>query len=138
MSTSRRRDGSIEGDCDVVHCTRRGLKFHVGLEFREEVVRNAEAAGGQAFGRSEADYYEILQISPKADIDTIHRVFRMMAVRFHPDNPETGNLEAFLRMKRAYTVLSDRESRAEYDATLEKTREAGPRPISRIRTSSPE
>jgi preprotein translocase subunit Sec63 len=50
------------------------------------------------------DYYEILQISRKADFDTIRRVFRIMAARFHPDNAETGDLETFLRMKRAYAV----------------------------------
>jgi len=50
------------------------------------------------------DYYEILQISRKAYFDTIRRVFRIMAARFHPDNAETGDLETFLRMKRAYAV----------------------------------
>ena len=34
---------------------------------------------------SDRDYYEVLQISRKADIETIHRVYRMMATRFHPD-----------------------------------------------------
>src|SRR4051812_27769541 len=29
------RDGSIEGDYIVVHCTRRGMTFRIGLEFRE-------------------------------------------------------------------------------------------------------
>jgi curved DNA-binding protein len=33
------------------------------------------------------DYYEFLQISPNADVDTIHRVYRFLAARFHPDNP---------------------------------------------------
>ena len=61
------------------------------------------------------DYYEILQISRNADIETIHRVYRMMATRFHPDNPRTGDTELFLRLKRAYQVLSDPEQRAKYD-----------------------
>jgi curved DNA-binding protein CbpA len=33
------------------------------------------------------DYYEFLQISPNADADTIHRVYRFLAARLHPDNP---------------------------------------------------
>ena len=41
------------------------------------------------------DYYELLQISPKAEPDTIHRVFRLLAQRFHPDNQETGSEAAF-------------------------------------------
>ncbi len=41
------------------------------------------------------DYYETLQISPNADADTVQRVFRMLAQRFHPDNKETGNADRF-------------------------------------------
>ena len=39
----------------------------------------------------EIDYYEFLQISPNADQDTIHRVYRFLAARFHPDNPDSGD-----------------------------------------------
>jgi curved DNA-binding protein CbpA len=127
------RDGSVERDCEVVHCTRRGAKFHVGFEFREEVKESAEAPffsnAEEARLTSEPDYYETLQISSKADLQTIHRVFRIMASRFHPDNPETGDMEQFLRMKQAYSVLSDPDRRLEYDAVREKTRDAGPRAI---------
>ena len=63
-----------------------------------------------------ADYYEVLQISPNADSETIHRVYRIMASRFHPDNPTTGNLERFLQLREAYQTLSDPGLRAEYDA----------------------
>jgi len=63
------------------------------------------------------DYYEVLQISRNADVETIHRVYRIMAARFHPDNPITGDTEAFLLLKRAYQVLSDPELRAKYDST---------------------
>ena len=66
------------------------------------------------------DYYEFLQISCNAEPETIHRVFRFLAARFHPDNPETGNLEAFARLKEAYDVLSDPERRAHYDATSKR------------------
>ena len=30
------------------------------------------------------DYFEFLQISPNAEPDTIHRVYRFLAVRLHP------------------------------------------------------
>ncbi len=62
------------------------------------------------------DYYEFLQISPNADADTIHRVFRFLAARLHPDNPETGDVEVFYQVKAAYDVLSNPTARAEYDA----------------------
>lgn len=67
------------------------------------------------------NYYEFLQISPKAEPETIHRVYRFLAVRYHPDNPKTGDAEKFLLLKQAYDVLSDPSLRAEYDAACAKT-----------------
>jgi curved DNA-binding protein len=61
------------------------------------------------------DYYEFLQISPNADYDTIHRVYRFLAARFHPDNPTSGDPEKFFMLKTAYDILSNPESRAQYD-----------------------
>ena len=78
--------------------------------------------------KSDRDYYEVLQISRKADLETVHRVYRMMATRFHPDNPRTGNTETFLLLKRAYQVLSDPARRAQYDGTR-LIEEQGPLPI---------
>ena len=60
------------------------------------------------------DYYEVPQISRNADIETIHRVYRMMAARFHPDNPRTG-IGAFLRLKHAYRYCRTLERRERYD-----------------------
>jgi len=62
------------------------------------------------------DYYEVLQINRNADIETVHRVYRFMAMRFHPDNSKTGDLERFLVLRQAYQVLSDPEKRRQYDA----------------------
>ena len=61
------------------------------------------------------DYYELLQISPNAQIDTINRVYKMLAQRFHPDNPESGDTERFLKLQGAYSVLSNPERKMEYD-----------------------
>lgn len=62
------------------------------------------------------DYYEFLQISPNADNETIHRVYRYLAGRLHPDNPESGDSEMFRMLKAAYDTLSNPSKRAEYDA----------------------
>ena len=62
------------------------------------------------------DYYEFLQISPNADADTIHRVYRFLAARLHPDNKETGHAENFQLLKKAYDVLSNPVTRSAYDA----------------------
>jgi hypothetical protein len=64
----------------------------------------------------DVDYYEVLQLSPKAEMETIHRVYRIMAARFHPDNPESGDQERFLQLSEAYRVLSDPDRRAQFDA----------------------
>jgi hypothetical protein len=63
------------------------------------------------------DHYEFLQISPNADVETIHRVYRFLAARLHPDNPKTGDPVQFRRLKDAYDVLSNRSRRAKYDAS---------------------
>ena len=62
------------------------------------------------------DYYEFLEISPQATQDTIHRVYRFLASRYHPDHPETGDIEKFALLTSAYKVLSDPARRAEYNA----------------------
>jgi len=63
----------------------------------------------------QTDYYETLQISPNADADTIQRVFRLLAQRFHPDNKETGDADRFRALHEAYSVLSVPDKRAQYD-----------------------
>ncbi len=61
------------------------------------------------------DYYEVLQISPNAEPDTIQRVYRLLAQRYHPDNQETGNAARFRTIHEAYSVLSNPEARVRYD-----------------------
>jgi curved DNA-binding protein len=68
------------------------------------------------------DYYEALQISPNADQETVHRVYRVQAQRFHPDNQETGNADSFRLISDAYQALSDPKRRAEYDAQHRNSR----------------
>ena len=62
------------------------------------------------------DHYEVMQLSYKADPETVHRVFRILAQRYHPDNQETGDKGMFHQLMTAYGVLSDAEKRAAYDA----------------------
>lgn len=69
------------------------------------------------------DYYEVLQISPNADPDTIHRVYRLLAQRFHPDNQETGDPGRFRQLTEAYQVLADPEQRAAFDVRHQSVRQ---------------
>lgn len=68
------------------------------------------------------DYYEVLQISVNADAELIQRVFRLLARRYHPDNLSSGNATVFRQLHEAYSVLSDVEKRAQYDAIHEARR----------------
>jgi hypothetical protein len=93
----------------VVHCTSISEGYRAGLTYEEK----RESAG--ELEETVPDYYEILQISTKADPDMIHRVYRLLAQRYHPDNVVTGNEESFRIVTEAYAVLSDPEKRAAYD-----------------------
>jgi curved DNA-binding protein CbpA len=65
------------------------------------------------------DYYETLQVSSSADPETIHRVYRMLALRFHPDNKETGSAVRFRLVSEAYEVLSNPDKRVRYDVVYQ-------------------
>ncbi len=69
----------------------------------------------------DADYYEILRIGPHADEETIERVYRTLADRFHPDNPSTGDANTFLRLREAYETLSNPAERAKYNVLRQET-----------------
>jgi curved DNA-binding protein CbpA len=62
------------------------------------------------------ELYEILEISPNASQETIERVFRYLAQRYHPDRPGTGDADRFDRVVKAYGTLKESESRAAYDS----------------------
>ena len=65
------------------------------------------------------NYYDLLQINPHAELQTIERVYRLFAARYHPDNPRTGDAERFLLLTEAYETLRDPVRRSEYDRKLE-------------------
>jgi hypothetical protein len=67
---------------------------------------------------TDMDCYEVLQVSRQADIETIHRIFHVLAQRYHPDNSSTGNEEKFRQLVQAHAVLSDPERRAGHDVRL--------------------
>lgn len=76
------------------------------------------------------DYYELLEISPKASQETIHRVYRFLATRYHPDHSDTGDLEKFTQLAAAYKVLSDPDRREEYNGQRALRQVTYPHPIS--------
>ncbi|BDC52481.1 hypothetical protein F183_A47960 [Bryobacterales bacterium F-183] len=104
-----------------------GSEYRIGVTYElRPNAANAESPEGEADGAApddgsvEADYYELLQINPKADVETIHRVYRLQAQRFHPDNKETGDEQMFRLLTKGYQTLTDPEQRAAYDLRLTK------------------
>jgi curved DNA-binding protein CbpA len=71
------------------------------------------------------DYYETLEISPSAQPETIHRVYRLLAQLYHPDNSATGSVERFNGVLEAYRVLSDPTQRAAYDIQYRQENRSG-------------
>ena len=51
------------------------------------------------------NYYEDLQVSSNADIETIERVYRLLAKRYHPD--WGGDSEKFIELMDVYEKLTD-------------------------------
>jgi hypothetical protein len=104
----------------VVDCRPFRGGFRASLLFENG---NAHAASPAASPEAVPDHYELLQISPNADPDMIHRVYRLLAQRYHPDNTITGDDKAFRALTEAYAVLSDPEKRASYDINLHAYRQ---------------
>ena len=84
---------------------------------------------------SYVDYYEDLQLNHNADIETIERVYRLLAKRYHPDNSVTGDSEKFRIITSAYKVLSDAEKRAAFDAKYEDVRNHKLKVLSKVSSS---
>jgi curved DNA-binding protein CbpA len=84
---------------------------------------------------SYVDYYEDLQLNPNADLETIERVYRLLAKRYHPDNSATGDSDKFRIITSAYKVLSDAEKRAAFDAKCENARSHKLKVMSKVSSS---
>lgn len=61
------------------------------------------------------DYYEVLQVSPRAHPMVIVKAYRMLAALYHPDNRATGDVDRFREVAEAAKVLTDPRRRAAYD-----------------------
>lgn len=68
------------------------------------------------------DFYEALQLSPNATGETIERVYRLLAKRYHPDNQSSGDAQKFADVLKAFEVLSNASARAEYDVRYDEAR----------------
>ena len=70
------------------------------------------------------NHYETLEVSASASFETVERVFRYLAKRYHPDSAEHGDIKKFALIADAYEVLGDPERRANFDVELGKQKVA--------------
>lgn len=63
-----------------------------------------------------ANYYEILQVHPKAEPEVIEAAYKKLALKYHPD--QLGNEDIMKNLNLAYEVLRHSEKRKHYDSTL--------------------
>ncbi|MEZ4501880.1 MAG: molecular chaperone DnaJ [Dehalococcoidia bacterium] len=65
---------------------------------------------------TQADLYDVLEVSRDATQEEIKRAFRKKAMEFHPDRNKAEDAETrFKEVSAAYEVLSDPEKRSAYD-----------------------
>lgn len=64
------------------------------------------------------DAYEVLQVSPNAEIEVIEAAFRRLALKYHPDkNPSYDATSRMQEINWAYEILGDPIKRRQYDYT---------------------
>ena len=63
------------------------------------------------------DYYKVLGVDKKATADEIKKVYRKLAVKYHPDKNQGDKAaeEKFKEVSEAYDVLGDEAKRKKYD-----------------------
>lgn len=70
------------------------------------------------------NYYEILEVNPKASKEVIKKAYQVLVKKYHPDlYAEEERIEAEQKVKdinEAYKILSDEFLKEQYDAELEK------------------
>ncbi|MBC7473031.1 MAG: DnaJ domain-containing protein [Candidatus Sericytochromatia bacterium] len=59
------------------------------------------------------DYYELLQVHPKADLESIKKMYYTLMQQHHPD--KGGSTEVAIKLTEARDVLMDSKKRREYD-----------------------
>lgn len=67
------------------------------------------------------NYYEILEVNKNASQETIAKVYKFLAKKYHPDaNPDNKQEaeEKFKEISEAYEILSNEEKRKQYDEEL--------------------
>jgi curved DNA-binding protein len=60
--------------------------------------------------RSFVDYYAILRVHPECDHRTLEIAYRNLAKIYHPDHPETADIDMFNAVIEAYRAQGSRQA----------------------------
>ena len=78
---------------------------------------------------AEESYYELLQVTPTADLEIITAAYRALIRRHHPDRNPSPSADATTKLlNEAWEVLSDLAKRTEYDRKLAAGSSSRPAP----------
>lgn len=94
------------------------LGIHFAFQVALKIHLSPNNCNEGRMSREFTDYYELLELSPNANLETIERVFRYFATKWHPD--AGGDKTKFSQLIEAFETLRDPASRAAYDALFEQ------------------
>lgn len=96
---------TVDGDDKLE--TRKANEKMKYTEENVELVRNIKRNN---------DYYAILGLEKNCSVEEIRKAYRKLSLKVHPDKNKTpGSEEAFKKVLKAFTCLSDGNSRSQYD-----------------------
>jgi curved DNA-binding protein CbpA len=107
-------------------------------------TREAQAARNTLFGErdrlKDASHYEVLGVGPAAGADEIKQAYFNGAKRFHSDafsgldlgSARRAAEELFAKVNEAYSVLSDKNKRADYDVFIDRKAKGLPTDVGAI------
>ena len=95
-------------------CRVQGLDFQL---LKEKLMPAARALGLTLSSNAQLDYYNLLGVSPEADISEIKKAFREKAYKVHPDTraQKHSDNEKFVELSTAYQTLIDPVLRRHYN-----------------------
>ena len=87
--------------------------------FRYQHAQDQRRAHAPSSVSTQKDFYKILEVPRKASEKDIKKAYRKLSWKYHPDkNKAKDAQEKYKEINEAYTTLSDKDKRKEYDLML--------------------